>query len=77
MEPRSIRNSPTPFSEAWSFPRRDLNVAATNIDPEGLYFATRVDWQENLARTYLFWAPRPWLALRAEYQYEHYSKGSP
>ncbi len=51
--------------------RRDLNVAATNIDPEGLSLATRVDWQENLARTYLFWAPRPWLALRAEYQYEH------
>ena len=54
--------------------QRDLNVAATSIDPEGLDIATRVDWHENLARSYLLWAPNLWLALRAEYQQEHYSR---
>lgn len=46
--------------------RRDLSVPA--IDEFGA--SIHADWQENLARSYLFWAPLPWLALRAEYQYE-------
>jgi tetratricopeptide (TPR) repeat protein/opacity protein-like surface antigen len=29
-----------------------------------------VDWEERLARAYLYWTPHEWLALRAEYQYE-------
>ena len=36
------------------------------VDPA----AGRVPWQEALARAYLFWTPREWLALRSEYQYE-------
>jgi tetratricopeptide (TPR) repeat protein len=28
------------------------------------------DWDEYLARTYLFWTPHEWLAFRAEYIYE-------
>src|SRR5437762_1331656 len=48
------------------FSRRDLRVPA--IDQFGS--SIRVDWEENLARTYLFWTPHPWLALRLEYQYE-------
>ncbi|HXG50358.1 MAG TPA: tetratricopeptide repeat protein [candidate division Zixibacteria bacterium] len=46
--------------------KRDLNVPA--FDEFGN--PTRVNWKERLARTYLFWTPHPWLALRAEYHYE-------
>jgi tetratricopeptide (TPR) repeat protein len=28
------------------------------------------DWEEELARAYLYWTPHRWLALSAEYQYE-------
>jgi outer membrane receptor protein involved in Fe transport len=28
------------------------------------------DWEEDLVRAYLYWTPRSWLALSAEYQYE-------
>ncbi len=28
------------------------------------------DWYEKLARSYLYWAPHEWLALRGEYRYE-------
>lgn len=46
--------------------KRDLNVPA--INPFG--DVVRVSWKERLARTYLFWTPHPWLALRAEYEFE-------
>ncbi|MGE0822694.1 MAG: FecR domain-containing protein [Candidatus Binatia bacterium] len=46
--------------------RRDLDVPA--IDQSGK--SIRVDWEENLLRTYLFWTPHPWFALRLEHQYE-------
>jgi len=29
-----------------------------------------LDWEEKLARAYLFWTPHKWLALSAEYSYE-------
>jgi hypothetical protein len=48
------------------FSRRDLDVPA--IDQFGS--SIRVDWEENLARAYLFWTPHPWFALRTEYLYE-------
>ena len=35
-----------------------------------------MNWEDYLARTYLFWTPHPWLALRAEYQYEHIKRDS-
>ena len=43
--------------------RRDLDVpnfGATNL----------FDWQEDQGRAYLFWTPKPWLGLKAEYQFE-------
>jgi Flp pilus assembly protein TadD len=46
--------------------KRDLKVPATDQD----FNPIRVDWEEGLARAYLFWTPHPWWALRAEYQYE-------
>jgi tetratricopeptide (TPR) repeat protein len=48
------------------FAKRDSEVPATDQFGNEI----QVDWKENLARTYLFWAPLRWLALRAEYQYE-------
>jgi tetratricopeptide (TPR) repeat protein len=33
-----------------------------------------VDWEEKLARAYLYWTPHEWLALRAEYQYEKFER---
>jgi len=47
---------------------RDLNVPFTTTDqtPE----LVNVDWEEKLFRAYLFWTPRNWLALSAEYRYE-------
>ncbi|HET8563676.1 MAG TPA: TonB-dependent receptor, partial [Candidatus Binatia bacterium] len=52
------------------FSKRNLNVPAVT----GPDTALRVDWKENLARTYLFWTPHPWLALRAEYQFERVNR---
>jgi len=46
--------------------RRDLDVPASDQFGEPI----RIDWKEELARTYLFWTPHPWLSLRGEYHYE-------
>lgn len=32
------------------------------------------DWKEDLGRAYLYWTPRAWLALSAEYQYEFFKR---
>jgi tetratricopeptide (TPR) repeat protein len=48
------------------FAKRDSEVPAVDQFGDEI----RVDWKENLARTYLFWTPLRWLALRGEYQYE-------
>jgi outer membrane receptor protein involved in Fe transport len=34
----------------------------------------RADWREHEGRAYLYWTPHPWLALRAEYQYEKFDR---
>jgi tetratricopeptide (TPR) repeat protein len=46
--------------------KRDLTVPLTANQ--------EVAWTEHLARTYLFWAPSAWLALRAEYQFERFRR---
>jgi tetratricopeptide (TPR) repeat protein len=33
-----------------------------------------VDWDEDLARVYLYWTPHKWIALKAEYQYEQFER---
>jgi hypothetical protein len=50
--------------------RRDLQSPSIVTDSD-VTTVTRSDWQENLACAYFFWTPHPWLALRAEYQFEH------
>jgi tetratricopeptide (TPR) repeat protein len=32
------------------------------------------DWRERLSRTYLYWAPHPWLATSAEFLYERFER---
>jgi len=50
--------------------KRDLKVPFLNLAGS----SEDVDWKERLVRTYLFWTPHPWLALRGEYQYERNSR---
>jgi tetratricopeptide (TPR) repeat protein len=35
----------------------------------------KTDWEERMARAYLFWTPHPWFGLGAEYQYERLDRG--
>ncbi len=48
------------------FSWRDLEVPA--FDQFGS--SIEADWSESLDRVYVLWTPHPWVALRAEYQYE-------
>jgi tetratricopeptide (TPR) repeat protein len=50
------------------FSMRDLTVPLTANQ--------EVDWTEHLARTYLFWTPSPWLALKGEYHFERFKRDS-
>jgi tetratricopeptide (TPR) repeat protein len=53
------------------FSKRDLTVPFLDFTVSAANPPTReADWEEYLARTYLFWTPHPWLALRAEYAFE-------
>jgi tetratricopeptide (TPR) repeat protein len=54
------------------FSKRDLTVPLNSING----VMERED-EEQLARTYLFWTPHPWLALRAEYMFERFKNKDP
>jgi tetratricopeptide (TPR) repeat protein len=50
--------------------RRDIEISvpgSTSSSPP-----QKIDANEDLARSYLFWTPHPWLALRAEYIFERF-----
>ena len=49
------------------FSKRDLDVPFSGIDSPKI---REYDWEEKLARAYLYWTPHSWLAMSAEYQYE-------
>ena len=51
------------------FSYRDLEVPFVEL-LSGVPSNKKASWKEYLPRTYLFWTPHPWLALRAEYLYE-------
>jgi hypothetical protein len=53
------------------FSASDLTVPFRLATPTGDSLQ-RVDVNEYLGRTYLFWTPHPWLALSTEYQYERF-----
>jgi hypothetical protein len=53
--------------------KRDLEVptlfvGAGNVDVQ------KHDWDEYLARTYLFFTPHEWVSLRAEYEFEKFER---
>jgi len=52
------------------FSYRDLETPLTNVSGTADIF----DWDEYLARAYLYWTPHKWFALRAEYQFERYER---
>lgn len=52
------------------FSKRDLESSTT--DQFGNLITA--DWDEYLARAYLYWVPHPWVALRAEYQFERFER---
>ncbi|MFN2201837.1 MAG: TonB-dependent receptor, partial [Caldilineaceae bacterium] len=55
--------------------RRDLDVPLTGINIEtGDPVYSTVDWQEDLARAYLFWTPKSWLALSLDYRFERFER---
>jgi tetratricopeptide (TPR) repeat protein/opacity protein-like surface antigen len=56
------------------YSQRDLQVPFQFAAPPNPVVVREADWKERLARTYLLWAPHPWLALRLEYLYEHFDR---
>ncbi len=51
------------------FSERDMDV------PYAVTTSKEADWEEKLARVYLYWTPYRWLATSAEYQYERFERG--
>ena len=52
------------------FSKRDLKVPFTDATNTANPVGKTEEQDEKLARTYLFWTPHDWLALRAEYSFE-------
>ena len=63
--------SATLFAGA-EFSLRDLEQSG--LIPFPVPAVVREDAEEQLGRAYLYWAPHPWWALSAEYQYERFSR---
>jgi hypothetical protein len=53
------------------FSRREMEVPFTSVLTGEVREA---DWEEELARAYLYWAPLSLLALSAEYQFEQFER---
>jgi tetratricopeptide (TPR) repeat protein len=55
--------------------RRDLTVPFARLDDTtGNVVNDEADWEENLARAYVFWTPHPWVALRTGFVYERFER---
>ena len=54
------------------FSKRDLTIPIISSNR-----TIERDGDEQQARTYLFWTPHPWLALRAEYMFERFRNEAP
>jgi tetratricopeptide (TPR) repeat protein len=54
--------------------RRDLRIPLIDatVSPPAL---DQVNAKERMVRTYLFWTPHPWVALRTEYNFERFVNG--
>jgi tetratricopeptide (TPR) repeat protein len=56
------------------FSKQDLKVPGVIVGP-GTRELVAEDWDEYLARAYVYWTPHPWLAASAEYQFERFERG--
>jgi tetratricopeptide (TPR) repeat protein len=54
--------------------RRELEVPYTLISGTATRNVGIADWEEKVARAYLYWTPHPWLTLSGEYQYERFDR---
>lgn len=54
--------------------KRELEVPFLDMPAPGLEDVRTVDWNEYLARAYLYWTPHPWLAASVEYQFERFER---
>ena len=54
--------------------KRDLTVPFLGLADPANPVVTDGDWEEWLARVYLFWAPHPWVALRTGYVFERFER---
>ncbi len=60
------------------YTKRDLDVVGEVVEdnaggPPDISVKRR-DWDEKQGRVYLYWAPHPWIALSAEYDYEEFER---
>ncbi|MFQ5540329.1 MAG: TonB-dependent receptor domain-containing protein, partial [Candidatus Binatia bacterium] len=55
------------------FSKRGLDVPIVTIAMGATEIQT-FDWDEYLARGYLYWTPHPWLAASAEYRFERFDR---
>jgi outer membrane receptor protein involved in Fe transport len=53
------------------FSMRDLDVPIYQADIDE---TKEADWDEEVVRAYLFWAPHEWVSLSAEYRYESFKR---
>ena len=57
---------------------RNLEIPYQRFDPNTFELSNeKAKWHEELAGVYIYWAPHPWLALRAEYRYERQERDYP
>jgi tetratricopeptide (TPR) repeat protein len=56
------------------YSERDLEVPGGFVAAGGGADVLEADWDEQLARAYLFWTPHEWVSFRAEYQWEKFER---
>jgi tetratricopeptide (TPR) repeat protein len=52
---------------------RFLKIPFLKLNNDGSLSPDNENARENLSRTYLFWTPHPWIAVRAEYSFERFT----
>jgi tetratricopeptide (TPR) repeat protein len=62
------------FFAGIAYSRRDLRVPFETTTTSGGFTEEKVDWNENLLRTYLLGTPANWLALTAGYEWERFKR---
>ncbi len=60
------------------FSKRELTVPLLVLDESDPFVPVNrdFDWNEYLGLAYLYWTPHPWLAMRAQYIFERFTRDS-